>query len=175
MKKRGRPRTRSENINLPPGMFKSRGRYYKSVRGRWYGLGADEALAIVRAAEFKEPLRMTSEHVEDHLVSYVWVRARNNAIARKLEFTLTREDVAQLAKDAHYRCAVTRVYFSLDRSGTKNRQRPFAPSLDRINSELGYSLSNCRVVCIAANLAMNSWGEAVLHRMLDGRRLIGRS
>lgn len=35
---------------------------------------------------------------------------------------------------------------------------PFAPSIDRIKPELGYTEENCRVICWMLNAAMNNWG-----------------
>lgn len=35
---------------------------------------------------------------------------------------------------------------------------PFAPSIDRVKPELGYTPENCRVICWILNAAMNNWG-----------------
>lgn len=43
--------------------------------------------------------------------------------------------------------------------------RPFMPSIDRTNSAKGYTAGNCRLVCVAANFAMNEWGQGVLHKL----------
>ncbi len=45
------------------------------------------------------------------------------------------------------------------------RRAPWAPSVDRIDSSKGYVPGNVRLVCVAANLAMNEWGEDVLARV----------
>ncbi len=36
----------------------------------------------------------------------------------------------------------------------------FTPSIDRVNSELGYTQDNCRVIVWALNAAFGTWGEA---------------
>ena len=38
-------------------------------------------------------------------------------------------------------------------------KHPFAPSLDRISSQGGYTADNVRLVCIAVNFGMGQWGE----------------
>lgn len=42
------------------------------------------------------------------------------------------------------------------------RIRPWVPSVDRINSNEGYTLENCRLVCAYINVAMNQFGEKFL-------------
>jgi hypothetical protein len=54
----------------------------------------------------------------------------------------------------------------------RGQRRPFAPSLDRINSAKGYVYSNCRLVCVAVNIAMNEWGLEPLLRV--ARELLKR-
>lgn len=51
-------------------------------------------------------------------------------------------------------------------------RRPLAPSIDRIDSSLGYTRQNCRIVCAAVNYAMNVWGEDVLWRLFKRRPLL---
>jgi len=36
---------------------------------------------------------------------------------------------------------------------------PFSPSVDRINSDLGYTQDNCRIVFLSVNMAKNKWSE----------------
>lgn len=44
-------------------------------------------------------------------------------------------------------------------------KNPYSPSIDRIDSRIGYTKSNCRIVCVAANYAMNEWGDSVLREL----------
>lgn len=46
-------------------------------------------------------------------------------------------------------------------------RHPFAPSLDRIDSSKGYTLSNTRLVCVASNFCMNQWGDGVIHELVQ--------
>jgi hypothetical protein len=47
-------------------------------------------------------------------------------------------------------------------------KRPFAPSIDQIEATNGYTLENARIVCVAANFAMNQWGLSTLLRVAHG-------
>lgn len=49
-------------------------------------------------------------------------------------------------------------------SGLKMRigyfdKHPLSASVDRVDSSLGYTQDNCRVVCLALNMAFNDWGS----------------
>jgi hypothetical protein len=86
------------------------------------------------------------------------------------EHELTVDDIDRMLAECDFRCSVTRVPFSLEVTGPR-RQRPYAPSIDRRDNAAGYVRSNCRMVCAAANIAMNTWGEAVLHHMIRHAKL----
>ena len=45
------------------------------------------------------------------------------------------------------------------------RENPWAPSIDRIDNSKGYEAGNVRMVCVAANFAMNAWGEEALYEL----------
>lgn len=98
----------------------------------------------------------------------VYSVSRNNARGRRdIEFKLTFGEAMALLTESNFRCAVTGMAFSpLKIKGTL----PYAPSIDRIDSDGSYIKNNCRVVCVAANYAMNVWGDTVLQAMLDSRK-----
>ena len=56
------------------------------------------------------------------------------------------------------RCAVSGLEFSEVQVGGGRARRPYAPSLDRIDTRRGYEPDNVRLVCAVANFAMNAWG-----------------
>jgi hypothetical protein len=64
------------------------------------------------------------------------------------------------------RCAVSGLPLSFERPRAAKRN-PWAPSLDRINSRRPYEPGNVRIVCAAANLAMQDWGYGVLLRLAE--------
>lgn len=49
-----------------------------------------------------------------------------------------------------------------------HRHPMLRPSIDRVDSSLGYVEENCRVVCHLANLGKAEWDDGVLWRVLDG-------
>jgi hypothetical protein len=59
-------------------------------------------------------------------------------------------------------CEITGCRFDLSPGRKWN-----SPSIDRINSKLGYTPENVRVVCQAMNLAMADWGEEPVYQMLQ--------
>lgn len=56
-------------------------------------------------------------------------------------------------------CAISGLPFALTVFPDVLVKHPFAPSLDRISSYVGYTATNVRLVCIAVNLGMGQWGE----------------
>lgn len=112
----------------------------------------------------------------------VWVgmihrNAKKNARNRNIEFDLDVNDIIGLIERSRGRCEVSGVRLRLDEVTQKHVRRPWAPSLDRVDSFRGYSIENCRIVCVAANIAMGQWGEEVLVEMAKGiaRRHTGSS
>ena len=89
-------------------------------------------------------------------------KARAKRMGR--EFSISIDDIHSLLQRSEGRCEVTGVKFVYS-SDNNVRRRPFAPSIDRIDCSKGYVPGNCRVVCVAANIAMSDWGEEVLHAM----------
>lgn len=74
-------------------------------------------------------------------------------------------DIKALLLRSGGRCEVTGLKFH---TVEKARRHPLAPSIDRIDSSLGYVRGNCRVVCYAANVAMNHWGEEMFGQIATG-------
>lgn len=67
------------------------------------------------------------------------------------------------------KCCLTGISFTFEKSPYGERfYNPFAPSLDRIDSDGGYTIENTRLVCVAVNLALNRWGEDVLRQVCEG-------
>lgn len=89
--------------------------------------------------------------------------AKKNAKIRRIPFDLTQEDYKKMIAKADGHCSVTGLAFEF--TARNGKKRPWCPSLDRINSDEGYSLKNCRLVCVAVNLAMNEWGVEILNRI----------
>lgn len=96
----------------------------------------------------------------------IFTHARGAAKKRGIEFGLTEEDYAAIFTRSGGCCEVSGIAF--DERPADGRRRPFAASLDRINSALGYTTDNCRMVTVIANFAMHEWGERTLLRLALG-------
>jgi len=79
----------------------------------------------------------------------LWYSAKLRARAKNLEFTLSREFVEKGVLSG--KCAVTKLKFS--KKSSSKTHRSFAASIDRIDSKLGYTDSNCQIVCWIYNRA----------------------
>jgi hypothetical protein len=94
-------------------------------------------------------------------------KCRHRAAAKGQPFRLTTVDVETVLRRSRGRCEVTGMAFS-DAPAPKGMKRPYHHSIDRVDSSLGYTGSNVRVVCFAVNMAMANWGEAVFEQLAAG-------
>jgi hypothetical protein len=89
-----------------------------------------------------------------HLLSDALSRSKT----KKKQFDLDIEFLLEMFEKQNGRCALTDINFSFEKP--KNyRVDPWTISLDRINSKLGYTKDNVRLVCTIVNFALNEWGE----------------
>ena len=99
------------------------------------------------------------------LAKKAWA-AMNRDRRRGRTSALTPVDLRRLLLRSGGRCEVTGLEFVFDQQGGWARH-PFGPSIDRIDPDLPYSFENCRMVCTAANVAINEWGEAVFAQVAE--------
>jgi hypothetical protein len=92
----------------------------------------------------------------------MYLNAEKRAAALGSPFLLTVDDLAATISRAGKRCEVSGIEF-VEGQG----RHPFAPSIDRINSSIGYRADNIRVVCLIVNFALNSWGEEPLFTLAE--------
>lgn len=155
------------NRNLPKKLHLKNGGYYFVSKNVWKKLSRDrdEALAIhasIVSGKTLEPV------VERHkAMTRAYLSARKNAVKRRISFSLQRTEFEQIVRRSNRCCEVTGIPFCLDSSGS-TRRRPFAPSLDRIDSRQPYVFANCRLVCIATNMALGEWGIEVAAKISRG-------
>jgi hypothetical protein len=93
-------------------------------------------------------------------------KCRYRATKRKHHCSIDREFIADRLRLTRGRCELTGLRFSTDRDDEANR--PFAHSIDRIDSNKGYTRGNIRIVCAGINVAMMHWGEALFAKMAVG-------
>lgn len=80
--------------------------------------------------------------------------------------TIDRDFLADKLRLTRGRCELTGVRFCTDKAEVAGR--PFAHSVDRIDSTLGYTRANVRIVCAGINVAMMHWGEALFAKLAVG-------
>lgn len=144
-------------------------RRVNGVRQRWSTGRRDlqEALTYSKSAAGSPTGRLRAHRIGRVKMLQVFEAARIGAGRRGIEWLLGPEDVARIIERACGRCEVTDVPFDLEsKVDDAHKKYPFAPSVDRISSRSPYTPENTRLVCLAANFAMNQWGEFVIHEMV---------
>lgn len=84
----------------------------------------------------------------------LWKMAKTRATRQKLAFDLTKDWIQEQVEQGA--CAVTNLPFSLEANGGRS---PWAPSLDRIDPEKGYTKDNVQVVCWLYNNAKHTYSH----------------
>jgi hypothetical protein len=97
-------------------------------------------------------------------------KCRYRAGKRGHQCSITREFIADRLRLTRGRCELTGIRFVTDKADETHRQ--FSHSIDRIDSKVGYTRGNIRIVCAGVNVAMMHWGEAMFAK-LAMRRQIG--
>lgn len=114
-----------------------------------------------------DPVSIGSDAEMVSAVRKVIRKSRERAKLKGLPFDLTEAAILQLIDRQGGRCALTGLDFSTDAS-TEGRRQPYAPSADRIDNALGYTISNIRIVCAIANLARGDFSDAEFIAMCKG-------
>lgn len=101
-------------------------------------------------------------------LGWLYRQTQKNAVRRGIAFHLTRDDLEKLWQESGGRCSISGVQFN--RTLKRGRCRPYAPSIDRMDSSGPYTFRNCRLVCVFVNLAIGSFGLDVLEEVALGMR-----
>ena len=162
-------RARKSNLDLPECVYLKHGSYFLVQKGKWINLGRERPEAERRAADLRG--------VDfDHAKKVVELRAglqkafksrKMDAKSRGLVFNIDFDQILAMAQRQRWTCAVTGIQLHNEKP-EGSRRSPFTPSIDRIIPSGGYVPGNVRVVCLAANFAMNEWGDDVLRILAEG-------
>lgn len=110
--------------------------------------------------------RGAGAQVRQRLIRSYYMAVRNSK-QRGIEFSLSTHDLLRLANRANGHCEVTGIKFDVIETSRKWDRQPWTASIDRIDCSKGYTFGNCRLVCAAVNVALNSWGVTVLERIAE--------
>ena len=153
---------------LPPKVHKKGPSYYYVHNNTWFKLSRDRDRAIEMVSKgLVTTLRQhpatgqtAAEYLGGSLVikdlKGTFTRCQTNAKKRGIPFEIDFDLVIELAERQMYCCAVSGLRFNT--RFVPNKRRPFTPSIDRIDSNGGYTPDNVRLVCWAVNAAMQDWG-----------------
>ena len=106
---------------------------------------------------------LSKQEYLDNMLDYTWrlgkltAMARNRANTKTLPFDLTKGYMIGLWEESDGCCCLTGIPFELERS-EKGKVNPYAPSIDRIVPEKGYTKGNVRLICYQLNVALSEFG-----------------
>ena len=95
--------------------------------------------------------------VPSNRAKYIWSRTKDAARRRKIGFYITTDDVVPALETGV--CQMTGLPFCLDKPNNGASTHPYAPSIDRIDSNKGYTKDNIRIVLWAVNAATNQFTD----------------
>lgn len=120
--------------------------------------------------EHRQKLKNRSKEWRDGKGSFTMMHLAAKLRARKknFEYELSPEIIEKLCLNQNNKCALSGIEF--DYSPTDEyRVRPFAPSIDRIDSKKGYTLDNVQMTCVIVNKAKNEFSQLTFDRMCLAR------
>lgn len=85
----------------------------------------------------------------------LYAMAKNRARDKDVPFDIDMEHLLELWGEGF--CSLSGIPLELGRS-ERGKVHPYAPSLDRIKPELGYTKGNVRIVCYQMNIAISEFG-----------------
>lgn len=98
-------------------------------------------------------------HPEYRLKSNLLSRTKIRAKEKKISNNLTREWFDKKLEVGV--CTMTGISFIYEANS------PYTPSIDRIDSDKGYTQDNCQIVCKMYNLAKNIWSDEDVKLMAE--------
>lgn len=144
---------------MPNGTFRY---YYRKRDGGAISLGSslDEALKQHALIE-RQGTAVELFYGWEMFARKLHAASRRNARNRGIDYALSEQEVTDMMRSTNGRCSLTGAPFALEKPDGA-RMRPWAPSIDRIDSRGPYTRENCRIVAACVNVALNEFGEDLL-------------
>ncbi len=135
----------------------------RRFRGSAMRRDSDYNTAIIQQLQMFHP-------IDPHLWFDEYMRAyrrhENGAPRRRVQWSLSIDEFWRIVMRARGCCELTGTPFNFYYRAPTTNTRPFIPSLDRINSTMGYNICNARLIVSICNQAMNEYGEVPLFEMV---------
>lgn len=125
-------------------------------------LAAERMPGLIKGILYFEHSNESEPAAKDYRRVFAKTKARAKTTGTVYE--LTEEDEKTIVLRSNGVCEVSGIPFSLARNDSAFRA-PYLMSVDRINSSIGYTLANTRLVCVAVNWALSDWGIGVFDRI----------
>lgn len=162
-------RKKTENLHLPERVTINKGKYYYIPKHpedhggkKWVPLGKD-----LKSAEktLSDILKHTQTIKDNNWIKNLYQRCKWRAKERNLAFTLTLDQLLLVTKRANGLCEVSGLPFSFYDGADDFSRRPLVPSIDRINSDQGYTIDNIRLVCSIVNTAISNYPDELFLKL----------
>jgi hypothetical protein len=95
----------------------------------------------------------------------IFSSARARAKNKNLEFDLTPDFIFKMFDYQNGLCALTGLKLDTGFKIKGVNFNPYAPSIDKIDANNGYSKDNVRIVSVIANLSLNGFGDSIFDKM----------
>lgn len=105
----------------------------------------------------REKYLKSEEYIIDTHLKWMLYRSRQRSKIKKWEHNI---DFEWLKENLSKKCPKCRINFRYD---TEIKMDPFAPSIDRINPNIGYTKDNCQITSWMYNCGKNSYNEKTLY------------
>jgi hypothetical protein len=89
-------------------------------------------------------------------LTYHWQQARKGAVKRRIDFSITANDVIALWEEQQGLCKISNIPMTLTH-GTMTLQNPTKVSIDRIDNTIGYHKNNIQLVIWQVNCGKSVW------------------
>jgi len=97
----------------------------------------------------------------DRSLTYFFKESRKSAGRRDIPFQLTEDEFRSIWKKQKGKCALSGIDLTLEH-GSVTQSNPTRMSIDRIDSDYGYALSNVQLITWQLNSAKNVWSNQQL-------------
>lgn len=92
--------------------------------------------------------------------SFSQLRHSRKKSSPNMAWDITCEDVIEIYFKQNGECALTGIRLDHTRTGDRRKRNPFNISIDRIDNDVGYVVSNIQLVCSVVNMMKGGWNES---------------